>query len=528
MGKLAIYARLKPMYDAVGRADYISNPDRQENLLAVAGKTDPEFWKRLAVDSQTAWKTSGGARTNTTREGKCVQKKACEAREVHIQLPKDILQKSKSEQQDIAEDLAIIFREKFGVDCLVGLHESKTKDNVHAHVLFPERLELPEPVIRRADRNVFLDANGIRKRTKKEILDEDGNLLLGCKIIPKGEIISVRYFSDKEDIFASKGWSYDLKEELCEWINERLQPDLKREVFDPEGPYLSQVHIGKGRPAKQAEKIREYNREVKAFNTLVREGIMDIQEAHEAKTAIMLSPNRLQALGSILAMQSGDAAATVNRMTAIGKLSNEDRNKLKHAQGGMRTYTGPAEEKKQQLRECFRMAKVNRELSKLATNDFAKKVYLAEARKYSSMIDRLKRELGYFKAEDYRRAIIRENEILRRQREWALNRRRKAHDYSHKIHNMYDYIRYLKQQRNKIPWLFATAYDKEQARLLDEKIMKAEEDLNCYYAWQYQAKQAYKTAKKEMRERKKQIRELKKEEKQQQKTAKAKVIQKER
>ena len=129
MGKLAIYARLKPMHDAVGRADYISNPDRQENLLAVAGKTDPEFWKRLAVDSQTAWKTSGGARMNTTREGKCVQKKACEAREVHIQLPKDILQKSKSEQQDIAEDLAIIFREKFGVDCLVGLQ--------HYHIPVP-------------------------------------------------------------------------------------------------------------------------------------------------------------------------------------------------------------------------------------------------------------------------------------------------------------------------------------------------------------------------------------------------------
>ena len=144
------------------------------------------------------------------------------------------------------------------------------------------------------------------------------------------------------------------------------------------------------------------------------------------------------------------------------------------------------------------------------------------------MIDRLKRELGYFKAEDYRRAIIREDAALRRQREWALNRWRKAHDYGHKINNMYDYIRYLKRQRNKIPWLFATEYDKEQARLLDEKIMKAEEDLNCYYAWQYQAKQAYKVAKKELRERKKQIRELKKEEKQQQKTVKEKAKQKDR
>ena len=39
-----------------------------------------------------------------------------------------------------------------------------------------------------ATRNMFYDENGQHVRTKKEILDEAGQLRKGCKIIPKGEV----------------------------------------------------------------------------------------------------------------------------------------------------------------------------------------------------------------------------------------------------------------------------------------------------------------------------------------------------
>jgi hypothetical protein len=37
-------------------------------------------------------------------------------------------------------------------------------------------------------RNMFYDENGRHVRTKKEILDENGNVRKGCKIVKKGEV----------------------------------------------------------------------------------------------------------------------------------------------------------------------------------------------------------------------------------------------------------------------------------------------------------------------------------------------------
>ena len=49
-----------------------------------------------------------------------------------------------------------------------------------------------------ASRNMFYDETGKHVRTKKEILDEDGNLRPGCKVIKKGEVYETKFFSPKE------------------------------------------------------------------------------------------------------------------------------------------------------------------------------------------------------------------------------------------------------------------------------------------------------------------------------------------
>ena len=290
-----VYARQAPLSDACGRADYISSSHRQENLMATATTTPlPEFWQLLSADSQAAFRQAGGSKT--TDDGKTV--KACEAREIHGQLPNSALEVMAAEQ--LALVLANDFKSKYSVDCLVAIHYNKTKSNLHYHVMFSERQLLPEPDIKIADRNVFLDANGIRKRTKKEITDADGQLLPGCSIVKKGEVLSARYFGDKNTMFAEKSWMNEYRHYMADWINENLHPDERRVVYDPNGPYLAQMHLG---PLKDNEKLsakrqelEEWNRMTKAFNRIVDAGGMTLEEARGFKTRIKLSPNRNQEL----------------------------------------------------------------------------------------------------------------------------------------------------------------------------------------------------------------------------------------
>ena len=80
------------------------------------------------------------------------------------------------------------FKQNYGVECIAALHHNKRKTNYHIHLIFSERKLLDDPVVKIATRNMFYDENGKHVRTKKEILDEDGQLRSGCKIIPKGEV----------------------------------------------------------------------------------------------------------------------------------------------------------------------------------------------------------------------------------------------------------------------------------------------------------------------------------------------------
>ncbi len=73
------------------------------------------------------------------------------------------------------------FKEKYGVECVSALHHNKRKTNYHIHLIFSERELLPEPIEKTATRNMFYDENGKRVRTKKEILDENGNIRKGEK-----------------------------------------------------------------------------------------------------------------------------------------------------------------------------------------------------------------------------------------------------------------------------------------------------------------------------------------------------------
>lgn len=291
-----IYARQAPLSDACGRADYISSEHRQENLMATATTiSQPDYWQLLSADSQAAFRQAGGSKTK--EDG--TELKACEAREIHVQLPNSALERMQADQ--LARKIANDFRSQYGVDCLVAIHYNKKRNNLHCHIMFSERQQLPEPEIKIADRNVFLDATGTRKRTKKEILDADGQLLPGCSIVKKGEVWSARYFGDKNPMFAEKSWMDEYRHHMAEWINENLQPDELRTVYDKNGPYLAQQHIGKGTPAPKKAALEGWNYLVKQFNRMLDAGVMTPEEGLDFKTRIMLSPDQNQELKAVLA-----------------------------------------------------------------------------------------------------------------------------------------------------------------------------------------------------------------------------------
>lgn len=157
------FIRQSKLSDVAGRIDYISNPKRQEYLYATyqtEGATS-EFWKNLARENQLDFKASGSA-------GKCI-----EGREFIIALPESFVQYS---ADDVVRLFTETFHRRYDVECSAALHHNKTKTNYHIHLVFSERKMLQQPEVKIATRNMFYDGQGNHRRTKKEILDEQGNL----------------------------------------------------------------------------------------------------------------------------------------------------------------------------------------------------------------------------------------------------------------------------------------------------------------------------------------------------------------
>ena len=67
---------------------------------------------------------------------------------------------------------------------------------------------------------MFYNESGKHVRTKKEILDENGNLRPGCKIIKKGEVYETNFFQPKIEEFKSNAFLENIKQVMTDAINE--------------------------------------------------------------------------------------------------------------------------------------------------------------------------------------------------------------------------------------------------------------------------------------------------------------------
>lgn len=174
------FIQMSKLPNVKGRINYISSHARQENLYAVYETVERGFWSKLAACNQEEFIKSGTA-------GTCI-----EARELIIALPEEL---QKYDPDSLLKSFTDFFKREYSSECIAALHHNKRKTNYHIHLIFSERSLLDEPVEKIASRNMFYDETGKHVRTKKEVLDEEGNVRPGCRIIKKGDVYEKTIFS---------------------------------------------------------------------------------------------------------------------------------------------------------------------------------------------------------------------------------------------------------------------------------------------------------------------------------------------
>ena len=258
------FIQISKLTNLKGRIDYITNPKRQENLYAIYDTADDTFWQELGKCNRLEFKKSGSA-------GSCI-----ESRELIIALPEQFCYMNK---QKVLEDFTKLFKDNYGVNCIAALHHNKTKTNLHIHLIFAEREELMDGVEKIATRNMFYDENGRHVRTKKEILDSDGNIRKGCSIIKKGEIYEYNRFSKKKAVFKARSFLKGVKELYTEHINLFLEDKDKLQVFSDKDIYLPTKKVGKNNP--KAEEIKKLNEARTSWISMVDEALYcNVPRAH--------------------------------------------------------------------------------------------------------------------------------------------------------------------------------------------------------------------------------------------------------
>ena len=235
---------MSKLHNVRGRITYISSHAKQENLYAVYETTDRHYWTELARFNQQDFLKSG-------TEGNCI-----EARELIIALPESF--PDLYDPNRLLQMFTNRFKEKYGVECVSALHHNKRKTNYHIHLIFSERELLPEPIEKIATRNMFYNEQKKHVRTKKEILDDSGNVRKGCKIIKKDEVYERIIFTAKNKLFKQEHYLDEAKHFYTDLINLLIENDKnKLHVFDKNGLYLATKKIGKNNP--KAEQIKDDN-----------------------------------------------------------------------------------------------------------------------------------------------------------------------------------------------------------------------------------------------------------------------------
>lgn len=291
------FIQISKLTNVSGRITYISSKAKQENLYATyTTVSERSFWRELAKCNQESFRQSG-------TEGRCI-----EARELMIALPESFVH---YEPEYLLKRFTDHFMQKYKVECISALHHNKRKTNYHIHLIFAERQLLDKPIEKIATRNMFYDERGKHRRTKKEILDENGNIRKKCKVIKKEKVYERNLFTKKNELFKADGFLDEVKRLYTDLINVfAIKEEDKFHVFDRNGMYLATKKVGKNNP--KAAEIEADNMERVRWNQTVdramisgvaEEEIMGVKHekiSEEVKRFIELYGNNLSFLAEII------------------------------------------------------------------------------------------------------------------------------------------------------------------------------------------------------------------------------------
>lgn len=233
------YLRITKLHDVRGRIDYISNPERQENLLAYRTTMDNKMWLSLANQNQRSFKNNS---RGVSANGKCI-----EAREIIFHLP----HRFSADPERVLNQIVDDWKNTYHTDCAAALHWNHDKTNLHIHLIFSERERLDRDKVKYATRNMYYDADW--KRCNKAD---------AVHVIHKGEPTSPPFENAKTRSFKSYTW---LEQELKEHYAKILGLDR----FERDGLHIPQQKTFKYQNREKAERIRENNQIIREFNEIV-------------------------------------------------------------------------------------------------------------------------------------------------------------------------------------------------------------------------------------------------------------------
>lgn len=233
------FVRMSKLSDIVGRSDYISNPERQEDIVAAKCYAD---WKQYQ-----AYERKHQHSSTPNNEG----------RELIIALPNEWKKFDDLDMTSHMNDLAQrLLPGKYEYQWAV--HWNKARTNLHVHLIFSER----KREYRNAgvwDRDIYLTQDGkIARKKADRAVDKNGNIKppIHRKGEPKNN--GERSFTAKDPKFKTKQWLEEAKKTVTEYFK------YYREPVEEYG-LLHQYHEGKG---SQAAEIHEKNKKIKNVNQL--------------------------------------------------------------------------------------------------------------------------------------------------------------------------------------------------------------------------------------------------------------------
>lgn len=237
------YLRITKLHDVRGRIDYISNPERQENLLAYRTTMDNKMWLALANQNQRSFKNNS---RGVSANGKCI-----EAREIIFHLP----HRFSADPERVLNQIVDDWKNTYHTDCAAALHWNHDKTNLHIHLIFSERERLDRDKIKYATRNMYYDVDW--KRCNKAD---------AVHVIHKGEPTSPPFENAKTRSFKSYTW---LEQELKDHYAKILGLDR----FERDGLHIPQQKTFKYQNREKAERIRENNHIIREFNKTVDDAL---------------------------------------------------------------------------------------------------------------------------------------------------------------------------------------------------------------------------------------------------------------